>query len=76
MLKEGRPVDNPAFLLHPEARRLSLIFDELDACDFLELDEDNLPEEPFDLSIPADPYLVRLANGDYAIKLPDINEFL
>ncbi len=70
-------VPNPALILTPEPRRISLLFDEdLDAVDFLEIDEDNLPEEPIDLVRPPDPYLARDTAGHRAIRLPDVTPLL
>lgn len=65
-------VRNPAMILDPEPRRLSLVFDDLDAIDTLDLDEENLPEEPFDLTLATDPYLERLSGGRRAKPIPDL----
>lgn len=62
----------PAEIIEGEARRMSLVLDDLDAVDEMEFDEDNLPDEPFDLVRPADPYFERDAMGRRAIHLPDI----
>jgi len=51
-VKKGK-VKNPGLVLDPVARRASLIFDDIDAIDQLEIDEDNLPDEPIDLVAPA-----------------------
>lgn len=63
---------NPDAVLNPQARRISQLFDNLDAIDTLEIDENNLPEEPFDLKIKEDPYLERDDDGKRIIKLPSI----
>ena len=46
-----------------EARRISMIFDDYDAVDELDIDAENLPEEPFSLERKPDPYLARLQSG-------------
>lgn len=77
LLKKGG-IGNPALVLDPLPRRLSLAFDtDLDAIDFLEIDEDDLPEEPITLERPLDPYFARRSpDGPREKRLPDINEFL
>lgn len=75
LVKKGK-VGNPPALLHPEPRRVSHFFDEGDAIDDLELDEDNLPDEPIELSGRTDPYLLRLPSGAYEKSLPAISDFL
>lgn len=76
LVKKGR-VKNPALILEPQSRRLSLAFDpDIDAIDMLDLDEDNLPEEPIDLTRPTDPWLKRLPSGHWERSLPDISEYL
>lgn len=62
-------VHNPDVALNPEARRMSHLFDELDAIDTLEINENELPDEPFDLKIKDDPYLQRDSEGNRVIKL-------
>lgn len=62
----------PADLVEGEPRRASLALDDLDAVDEMEFDEDNLPEEPFDLVRKADPYFARDATGRREILVPDI----
>ncbi len=69
-------VKNPAIVLYPEARRMSLIFDDLDPIDTLEIDEDNLPDEPFDLTVKEDPYFERITGGRRAKPVPHPSEFL
>lgn len=77
LVKKGG-VANPALILDPTPRRLSLAFDtDLDAIDFLEIDEDDLPEEPITLERPLDPYFLRGSeSGPREKHLPDINDFL
>lgn len=76
LVKKGH-VKNPALILEPQPRRLSLAFDDdLDAIDLLEIDEDDLPEETIDLTRPTDPWLVRLPSGQWEKHLPDITKFL
>jgi len=70
-VKKGR-VPNPPAVLDPEARRVSLYFDELP-----EIDEDKpaAGEEPPDDAGP-DPYVARLENGQRKRPVPDIRKFL
>ncbi len=74
-LKKGA-AKNPAMVLLPEARRMSLIFDDLDPIDTLEIDEDNLPEEPFDLTVKEDPYFERMRGGRRVKQVPKPKDFL
>jgi hypothetical protein len=74
IVKKGR-VENPARILLPEPRRLSMIFDDTDPLDDMEFDEDNLPDEPFDLTAKPDPYFERNLSGARLIQLPDIGRF-
>ncbi len=74
-VKQGR-VDNPMLVLYPEARRMTLIFDDIDPVDQLDLDEENLPEEPFNLENKPDPYFERLPSGHRCKVVPDVTEFL
>lgn len=62
----------PAEIIEGEPRRMSLVLDDLDAVDEMEFDEDNLPEEPFDLVRPPDPYFERDPAGRRTRHLPDI----
>lgn len=78
LIKKGG-ISNPALILDPLPRRLSLAFDtDLDAVDFLDIDEDgDMPEETITLERPLDPYFVRRSPGGAREKrLPDINDFL
>lgn len=68
-------VNNPDQVLEAEARRISHIFDNLEAVDTMEFDEDNLPEEPFELIKKIDPYLERDQEGNRIIKLPSISDY-
>ena len=52
-----------------------MIFDDFDPIDELDLDEENLPEEPFSLERKPDPYMLRLNNGMRAKPLPDVSEY-
>jgi len=74
-VKQGR-VDNAMVVLFPEARRMTLIFDDIDPVDQLDLDEDNLPEEPFNLENKPDPYFERLPSGHRCKVVPDVTKFL
>ena len=68
-------VDKPIELMIEEARRISVIFDDFDPIDDLDIDENNLPEEPFDLERKPDPYLERQSNGARVRPIPDVREF-
>lgn len=74
-VKQGK-VSNPPEILDPSPRRLSHLFDDIDPIDALELDEDDLPEESFDLTSPTDPYLEKYDSGQRKKQIPDINQFL
>jgi len=62
----------PAELIEGDPRRASLVLDDLDAVDEMEFDEDNLPDEPFDLVRKTDPYFVRDTSGRRDILVPEI----
>jgi len=66
----------PAELVAGDARRASLALDDLDAVDELEFDEDNLPDEPFDLARKPDPYFARDPSGRREMLVPDIGPAL
>jgi hypothetical protein len=74
-LKEGR-LHNPAAVIEGDPLRMSHIFDEIDAVDEMEFDEDNLPDEPFDLVRQPDKYFARDELGRRMITVPDIKEVL
>jgi len=74
-VKKGH-IQDTHLLLFPEARRISHIFDDIDPVDELELDEDNLPEEPFTLENKPDPYFERTPNGQRCLPVPDVTAFL
>ena len=76
LVKKNNRVVNPNNILDTEARRISTIFDDIDAIDLLEIDEDNLPDEIIDLEIPEDPYLVKNQDGKYTINIPQIIDIL
>jgi hypothetical protein len=64
-------------LMMPEARRITLIFDEdRDVFEEMEFDEDNLPDEPFDIKLKADKYFERDDRGNRCIQIPDIKAIL
>lgn len=65
-------VDNPYEVLYNEPRRMSLIFDDEDSIDALELNEEELLsiENPIDLKPRIDKYLERLDNGIRKISIP------
>lgn len=74
-LKKGKVV-NPQRVLDPVARRMALMFDDIDAVDQLDIDPDNLPDEPIDLIAPEDEWLLRNDGGQRMKRLPDIGPFL
>lgn len=69
LVKKGR-VANPFEVLEPEARRVSLYFDELTPIEEDEF-EDELPEDR-----KPDKYIERLENGQRACRVPDIQALL
>ena len=75
LLKNGS-LANPAEVIEGEPLRMSHIFDEIDAVDEMEFDEDNLPDEPFDLVRQPDKYFARDDFGRRQIAVPDIAETL
>ncbi len=71
LVKKGK-VKNPALILYPEPRRISVIFD--DEENLYPDDDDTTDEEAV---IPMeDPYFERLLSGRRVKELPDINKFL
>ncbi len=74
-IKKGR-VGNPARVLDPVARRMALLFDDIEAAYQLDIDPDNLPDEPIDLVAPEDPWLERNDGGRRMQTLPDIKKYL
>jgi hypothetical protein len=75
LLKNGT-LSNPAMLIEGEPLRRSHIFDDIDAVDEMEFDEDNLPDEPFDLVRQPDKYFARDDLGRRVILVTDISEIL
>lgn len=75
LTKDGR-IANPAQAIQGEPLRLTHIFDDIDAVDEMEFDEDNLPDEPFDLVRQTDKYFARDELGRRMITVPDIAEYL
>ena len=75
LLKNGT-LSNPAMLIEGEPLRRSHIFDDIDAVDEMEFDEDNLPDEPFDLVRQPDKYFARDDLGRRVILVADVNEIL
>ncbi len=67
-------VKHPIEMMIEEARRISMVFDPVDPVDELDIDEDNLPEEPFSLERKPDPYLERLPNGLRKKPIPDLSK--
>ena len=72
MVKNGFHVDNALEITIDEARRISMYFDDYDPVDELDLDEDNLPEEPFNLERKPDIYLQKDEGGKLLKPLPDL----
>lgn len=73
--KVGR-LANPAQALEGDPLRMSHIFDDIDPVDEMEFDEDNLPDEPFDLVRQPDKYFARDELGRRRIVVPDIAQAL
>ena len=66
---------HPIEMLIEEARRISIFFDDYDPIDELDIDGDNIPEEPFNLERKTDLYMSRLQNGLREKPVPDISEY-
>ena len=75
LVDKRNTVKNPIELTIEETRRISMLFDEYDLEDELDLDEDNLPEEPFSLERKPDPYLEKLQSGVRKNPIPNVCEF-
>lgn len=75
LMKNGS-LANPAEVIDGEPLRMSHIFDDIDAVDEMEFDEDNLPDEPFDLVRQPDKYFARDDYGRRLIAVPEIAETL
>ncbi len=78
-VKKGK-VTRPEMVLFPEARRLSLFFDDLEEPELpsdIEI-EGALPLEDEEevLMLDSDPYLARFPNGQRKKRIPDISKFL
>jgi len=71
LVKKGR-VANPALVLYPEPRRISLVFDDEE---HLYPDDDDTSDEEA-VTQMNDPYFERLLSGRRVKELPDINNFL
>jgi hypothetical protein len=70
IVKKGR-VTNPIEILNPEARRLSLYFDELIPIEDDEFEDDEQPQDT-----KPDKYIERLESGHRAYPVPDIRKLL
>lgn len=70
LVKKGR-VANPQEVLMPEARRLSLYFDEL-----IPIEEDGLEESEQPEDLKPDKYIERRESGQRAHPVPDIKKLL
>lgn len=70
LVKKGR-VANPAEVLDPEARRVSLYFDELIPIEDDEFEDEHQPEDT-----KPDMYIERLESGQRAKPIPEIKSFL
>ena len=75
-LVKADEVDNPALVLEPEARRMSMLFDGQEAWPEPDEDEDLDEMSDADLIGAVDPYIERLATGRRAREIPDITTFL
>ena len=75
LLKNGT-LTNPAMLIEGEPLRRTHIFDDIDAVDEMEFDEDNLPDEPFDLVRQPDKYFARDELGRRILNVPEMGEIL
>lgn len=75
-LTKAGALANPAAVIDGEPLRLSHIFDDIDAVDEMEFDEDNLPDEPFDLIRQVDKYFERDELGRRRILAPEIADVL
>lgn len=71
MDKFGR-VENAMEIAEEQARRISMLFDEFDPADELDIDGDNLPDEPFSLERKPDPYLERTIGGARKNPVPEL----
>lgn len=74
LVKNNR-VSNPYDVLENEARRISHFFDPFEVED-LEIDENNLPEGPFDIKPQDDKYMARHEKGERIINLPSVKDFI
>lgn len=77
-IKKGR-VSNPALVIYPEPRRLSLVFDDEDAENAnpqhdLMIEEDISYDD--EVQVENDPYLKRLPNGQREKLIPNIRDYL
>jgi len=75
LLDKNFAAPNFVELMVDETRRISMYFDEYDPEDELNLDEENLPEEPFDLERKLDPYLEKTKNGLRLSPIKEVAEF-
>lgn len=77
-IKNNR-VNNPYAILDDQPRRMSLIFDNLDSADTLDIDgysDDFYIEEPINLEVKIDPYFEKMDNGMRVKPVPAISQFL
>lgn len=75
LLKNGT-LSNPAMIIEGEPLRRTHIFDDIDPVDEMEFDEDDLPDEPFDLVRQPDRYFARDELGRRVLTVPDLGEIL
>lgn len=68
-------VRNPALILEPQARRISMLFDDEEAWAMFDDDEADDSEDD-DAPDREDPYLQKLATGRRVKEIPDIAKFL
>lgn len=75
-LTKAGALPNPPALIDGEPLRMSHVFDDIDAVDEMEFDEDDLPDEPFDLVRQVDRYFARDELGRRSLPVPDIGAIL
>ena len=75
-LTKAGTIANPPAVIEGEPLRLTHIFDDIDAVDEMEFDEDNLPDEPFDLVRQPDKYFARDELGRRVLNVPEMGEIL
>ncbi|HCJ11935.1 MAG: hypothetical protein A2Y14_00750 [Verrucomicrobia bacterium GWF2_51_19] len=62
-------VASVSVILDNEPRRMTHFFDDIDALDSMDLDADNVPDEPFVIEHKLDPYFEKNLTGDYIFQI-------